>query len=158
MGIFLSKEKINFTKNIKYDLILEVTTYSKNTKFQEKTNTTSKDKHFLKNYLHNKLYRELNSIIFSDGKFFTNNKPNYRNLQKLNKNDIRKIKYENDTYIISISTKLNKINNEIDFYINDFIKEILEVLQHDVSSGGLPLYQKKEKYFLFPQKIENVTN
>ena len=30
MGIFLSKEQINFTKNIKYDLILEVTTYSKN--------------------------------------------------------------------------------------------------------------------------------
>jgi len=158
MVFFLSKEKINFTKKIKYDLILEVTTYSKNTKFQEKTNTTSKDKNFLKNYLHNKLYKELNSIIFSDGKFFTNNKTNYLNLQKLKKTDIKKIKYENDIYIISISTKLNKTNNEIDFYINDFIKEILEVLQHDVGSGGLPLYQKKEKYFLFPRKIENVTN
>tara|TARA_B110000027_G_C15842405_1_gene179028 strand:- start:66 stop:518 length:453 start_codon:yes stop_codon:yes gene_type:complete len=148
MGIFVSKQEIDLDKNVKYDLVFELTC-----PYQKKNKCNQKDKQTIKKYLETKLYKDINDIC--KGEIIST----YCGLQKLKKKDIT----VSNKYIVSINTKLLSINPKLrrktsQLYLEDFQSEMLEVLQHNVSSGGFPLNQKIEKYFLFPQSIENLVN
>ena len=106
MGGYFSKTPINFNKNIKYDMIINPEPcYDKNIKNWDSAwrKCNKKEIKIFKNYLKNHLYNHIN-LYYSNGGF-SEFSP-YYHIQKLKKKDIKKVKYIDNKFIVSVSTKL----------------------------------------------------
>ena len=155
MGGYFSKTPINFKKRVKYDIVFipHCSDYNLNSIKCNKNKLQE-----IKKYLENHLYNYIN-IYFSNGGY--SNLSEYYYIQKLKKKDIKKVKYIDNTFIVSISTKLvnqKKYKDQI-LYLERFINGLKEEINHRL--GGASPHKKKtiEMDFKFTiYKIINISN
>jgi len=161
MGGYFSKTPINFNKNIKYDMIINPEPcYDKNIKNwnSSKRKCNKKEIKIFKNYLKNHLYNYIN-LYYSNGGF--SELSPYSHIQKLKKKDIKKVKYIDNKFIVSVSTKLvnkKKYENEI-LYLEKFINELKEEINHYGTSGPAYIIRKGKSVEMdFGIKIDKIIN
>ena len=145
MGLSISKQEIDLDKNLKFDLILEISCSENKNK---KCNTV--DNKLIKKYLKNNFWQYLNSIGEKeyDSLYFTG--------ETFAKKETKKVKLSKNLFVVSFDIFLGYKTSPL--YIEDFQKEMLTILKKRLKILKIPFYKKIKSYEVNVKSIENLVN
>ena len=145
MGLSVSKQEIDLDKNLKFDLILEISCpENKNSK------CNTKDNKLIKKYLENRFWNYLNSIGETEYESL------YFRDDTFSKKETKKVKIIKNQFIVSFDIFLGYKTSPL--YIEDFQTDMLTILKKRLSQLNISYYKKIKNYKVNVKSIENLVN